>query len=320
MEPKVNYSVVGLFIVVLTASLVAVVIWLGKDEYRGTYDTFYTYVRESVTGLSIDGAVRYNGVDVGRVRDLGINPENPEEVRLTLAIARGTPIKVDTVAVLETQGLTGVVTVDLVGGTRDAPLLRAQPGQPHPVIKSKPSLYARFERSFSRLFADEGLPLLLGNINDLARDARVVVDEDNRRALKKVLDDLAKVTSTVAAHRAEIDRTLITAAQTMQSFAQLGKNLDERLPQMMEYANSSVESFQKMTGDIARVTALLESALMENRASIGQFAGQTLADTGALVVELRELTGALQRVAKELDEDPSMLVFGRARQPRGPGE
>jgi phospholipid/cholesterol/gamma-HCH transport system substrate-binding protein len=320
MEPKVNYSIVGLFIVVLGVTLLVVVLWLGKGDYRAAYDNYYTYMRESVAGLSIDSAVRYNGVDVGRVRELIINPDNPEEVRLTLAILHGTPVKVDTAAVLVTQGLTGLTTVDLTGGTRDAPLLVAQTGQPFPVIKSKPSLYFRLEASVSRLLSDDALPQLLADLDGLTRDARVVVDEQNRRALRKILGDLAKVTSTVAVHRAAIDRMLVTATQAMESFAHVGKKVEEQLPHMIDETKSTFHSLQKMTGDIARVGRLLEGALDDNRANIEQFTRQTLVDAGALVFELRELTATLQRVAKELDEEPSSLVFGRSRQPRGPGE
>jgi phospholipid/cholesterol/gamma-HCH transport system substrate-binding protein len=320
MEPKVNYSIVGLFIIVLGAALVAVVLWLGKDDYRAAYDTYYTYMRESVAGLSIDAAVRYNGVDIGSIRDISINADNPEEVRLTLAILRGTPIKADTVAVLVTQGLTGLTTVDLVGGTREAPLLITQPGEAHPVIKSKPSLYARLETSLSRLLSDEAVPLLLANLNGLTRAARVVVDEENRRALRKILADLAKVTTTIAAHRAHIDRTMVEVAQGTERFAQIAEELERRLPQIIDQTSSSMGSFQKMTADFGRVAAQLESTLTDNRAPVEQFTGQTLADTGALVFELRELTATLQRLAKDLNEEPSMLLFGRARQPRGPGE
>jgi phospholipid/cholesterol/gamma-HCH transport system substrate-binding protein len=320
MEPKVNYAIVGLFVVALGAALLGLVLWLGKGDYRAAYDSYYSYMRESVSGLSIDAAVRYNGVDIGRVRELVINPENPEEVRLTLAILRGTPVKVDTLAVLVTQGLTGLTTVDLTGGTRDAPLLVAQPGQQYPVIKSRPSLFYRLEASVSRFLSDDSLALLLANLDGLTRDARVVVDEDNRRALRKILSDLAKVTSTMAARSAEIDRTLVAATQAMESIAQVGSKVDQQLLPMIGETKSSFHSFNKMTEDVARAALLLEGALEGSRANIEQFTGQTLADSGALVFELRELTATLQRVAKELDEEPSILVFGRSRQPPGPGE
>src|SRR5574341_1438561 len=116
MEPKVNYTLVGLFVVLFTAGLVSVVLWLGKGEYRMAYDRYYAYMTESVSGLSVNSPVKYRGVEVGRVKEIILNPDNPEEVRLTLDIARGTPVKEDTLAALDIQGLTGLAIVNLAGG------------------------------------------------------------------------------------------------------------------------------------------------------------------------------------------------------------
>ena len=105
MEPKVNYILVGAFVVLLGATILGAIFWLGKTDYRGIYDRYYVYTRESVAGLSVDSTVKYRGVDVGRVKQVILNPENAEEVRVTLDIVVGTPVKTDTQAVLVTQGL-----------------------------------------------------------------------------------------------------------------------------------------------------------------------------------------------------------------------
>ena len=138
MEPKVNYAVVGAFVVLLGVTILGAILWLGKTDYRGIYDRYYVYTRESVAGLSVDSTVKYRGVDVGRVKEVILNPENTEEVRVTLDIVGGTPIKIDTKAVLVTQGLTGLVTLNLTGGSREAPPLTPVAGQAYPVITSVP--------------------------------------------------------------------------------------------------------------------------------------------------------------------------------------
>ncbi|MGZ8495592.1 MAG: MlaD family protein, partial [Candidatus Binatia bacterium] len=92
MEPKVNYTLVGLFIALLGAGLVAGVLWLSRTDYRGVYDRYYTYLDESVSGLSNDSSVKYRGVDVGRVKAIALNPDNPEQVRVAIDLVRGTPV------------------------------------------------------------------------------------------------------------------------------------------------------------------------------------------------------------------------------------
>ncbi len=320
MEPKVNYTLVGLFVFLLGAALVAGVLWLSRADYRGVYDRYYVYMTESVSGLSADASVKYRGVDVGRVKEIVLNPKNPEEVRLALDLVHGTPIKENTVAVLETQGLTGLTTVNLMGGTRDSPPLAVKPGEDYPVIKTRPSFFFRLDSAISRILTDESLPVLLRNLNSLASDARGLVDAQSRADLKRVLGNLASITQILAKHREELGAAIAKAGIVLDRFAALGETMDDQLPEIMNQAKLSIQSFQIMTRDIARTSASIQSALDDNRADLEQFAGQTLPETGMLVSELRQLTATLQRLAQELEREPSALIFGRAHPARGPGE
>jgi len=122
METKVNTALVGAFVLALGAALVAGVLWLAAGGGFQEKPTLYlALVGESVSGLNVNAPVKYRGVDVGRVRAIRLDPENPEQVRLLFAIDRGTPIKEDTEAVLKTQGLTGIAYVELDGGTLALP-------------------------------------------------------------------------------------------------------------------------------------------------------------------------------------------------------
>ena len=101
-----NYAIVGAFVVALGAVLITGVLWLASGgALQKKYDLYLAIEEESVSGLNLNAPVKYNGVEVGKVRVIKLDPANPEHVWLILAIERGTPIKVDTVAVLKTQGL-----------------------------------------------------------------------------------------------------------------------------------------------------------------------------------------------------------------------
>ncbi len=320
MEPKVNYVLVGAFVVLLGASILGVVMWLAKSDYRGAYERYYVYTEDSVSGLSVNSTVRYRGVEVGRVKDIVLNPDDPQEVRVTLDILSGTPVKTDTVATLVTQGLTGLVTMNLTGGSRDAPLLTAKPGQPYPVIPSEPSLYGRLDVAITRLLSDQGVTQLLTNLSALSQNATSVLGEDNRAAIKQMLKDLSDITHTVARRNEELDRGLVGATKAAEHLAKMSESLSRDLPSLVARINKSAAAVQVMTEELAGTSQAVGQVVRESRPEIQQFTRQTLSETGQLVVELRQLTNSLQQVARQLEQEPNALVFGRRAGPRGPGE
>ena len=320
MEPKVNYVVVGAFVVLLGATVLGVILWLGKTDYRGIYERYYVYTRESVAGLSVDSTVKYRGVDVGRVKEVVLNPENSEEVRVTLDIVGGTPVKSDTEALLMTQGLTGLVTLNLTGGSRDAFPLTASAGQAYPIIKSAPSLFGRLDRVLSQVLSEQGLSNLVANINGLAQNASSALDEENRKALRQILKDLSDVARTLAARSGQVDRGVQSAAQAAEQAARLTEHLGKQLPVLLDRVNKSATGLQQMSEEVSRTSRSVGEVIGASKPDIERFSRQTLADTGLLITELRQLTATLNRVAQQIDRQPNMLVLGRSTQPKGPGE
>lgn len=320
MEPKVNYVLVGVFVLVLGVVLLAVVVWLGKGDYTAAYERYHAFMRESVAGLSVNSPVKYRGVDVGSVADIRLNPDNPEEVRLTLDIVRGTPVKEDTVAVLHVQGLTGFAIVDLTGGTRESSPLTAKPGQDYPVIHTAPSLLARLDSAVSRVLDARALSSALASVDELARDARAVVDDENRAALRQILKDLSTLSKTLAERSQVVDQGVTQAARTAENLARLTTRMNEQMPGLLERVNRSAEALRVMTEELARTSKSVGAAVEEAKPNVERFSRETLAETGLLVTELRQLTETLNRVARDLERDPSALVLGRASRPKGPGE
>lgn len=311
MEPKVNYLVVGGFVVGLGVVLVGLVLWLGQGYDRTVYDQYYAYMEESVTGLNVNASVKYRGVEVGRVKEIVLNPENPEQVRLTLEIARGTPIKQDTVAILDVQGLTGLAIVDLTGGTREAPPLVAQPGQELPVIQTGPSLLVRFDRAVTRL---------LTNLNRITEDIDALVEEKNRAAMSQLLSDLTTVTHALAGRRGAIEKGLTNAASTLENLARVTRTMNAQVPVLLEHMNRSVATLEGMSQTVTDTSTALKKVIQTTEPRLERFSRDTLTEAGELVTELRELTATLQRVARQVEQEPSSLLFGRSSESRGPGE
>ena len=266
METKVNFAVVGAFVLLLGAALIGGVLWLSSEKsYRKSFDTYLVYMEESVSGLNPDAPVRYRGVQVGRVRHVALAPGNVEKVELALDIERGTPIKQDTVAVLRTQGLTGIAHVELEGGTRDSPPLRALAGENYPVIPAGPSLLVRME---------DAVTTLMDSLTRSTENMNALLDEGNRASLKQTLASLALVSRTLAARSEAIDAGVANAARTMENTARLSGEMSG----LVERIRRSAEAFDRMSNEGSRA----------------------MPETRQLIAELRELTGSLRRFSDQL--------------------
>jgi len=301
MEAKVNHTIVGAFVLVLGTALIAGVLWLSSGgAYRKAYDTYVAYMKESVSGLSLDAPVRYRGVEIGRVRKIDLATEDIEQVQLTMDIERGTPVRVDTIAVLRVQGLTGIAYVELSGGHRDSLPLAAMPGQPYPVIGTGPSLMVRL---------DATLTTLLRDLTRTSESLNAVMDEGNQRAFKRALADLAVLTHAVAARSGSIDTALANTAR-----------VTAEMPQLIERVQRSAEAFEKMSKEVAGAGTSATKTLEATRGDVRQFAAETLPEVRQLVSEVRELTNTLRQVANQVEQNPSVLLYGKPAGKRGPGE
>lgn len=308
MEARVNFAAVGAFVLVLGLALIVSVLWLGSGKfYRKAYDTYQIYMSESVSGLSVDAPVRYRGVQVGAVRRIVLAPGNVEQVQLTIELERGTPVKRDTVAVLRTQGLTGISHVELTGGSREAPPLAALPGEDYPVIRTDPSLMERL---------DAGVTALLTNLNRSAERFNALLDEGNRRAFTETLANLHAVSRTLAARSAEIDSGLASGSKAMENAARL----TAELPQLVQRVRGTADELERMAGDVSRASASVNSAVEGARAEGRKLAGDVVPEARTLLSELRELTASLRRFSDQVERNPSVLLYGRPASKPGPGE
>ncbi len=308
METKVNFAVVGAFVLVLGAGLIAGVLWFSSGGmYRRAYDVYQIYMSESVSGLNLDAPVKYRGVEVGRVRRLALAPGDVQLVQLTLDIERGTPVKQDTVAVLRVQGLTGIAYVELSGGGPDSPQLEAKPGQAYPVIRSGPSLMVRL---------DSAITALLTNVNRTSESMSALMDDENRRAFKQTLGELRVLAHTLAARSAAIDSSLLNAARAMDNTARLTADL----PRLVERVQTSADGFDRMTGEVARAGKEANATLAGARADLREATGDILPEARTLVSDLREVTGSLKRFSEQVEQNPGILLFGKPAPKPGPGE
>lgn len=293
---------------VLGAALIAGVLWLASGgAFQKKYDLYLAIMDESVSGLNMNAPVKYNGVEVGKVRGIQLDAANPDRVRLKFAIERGTPIKEDTVAVLKTQGLTGIAYVELAGGTRESPPLLATGEDDYPVIRTKPSLSARLENV---------LTTVLAKLDRTTSNIDAILSDENRLAFSSALADIAVVTRTFAARKDTIDAGITSAARTFDNSARVAAQLGP----VIDRVGRGADAVEKMGVETAAASQSASKTITAVGTDVQRITAETLPELDRLLGELNVLSASLRRLSAQTERSPNSLVFGRSPVPDGPGE
>ncbi len=292
MESKINYTIVGLFVVVLTAALLGFAYWLTKGFGQQEYDFYYVHLSESVAGLNMDAAVKYRGVDVGTVVSIGLNPKNPEEVELLLKINQEILIKTDTTAAINFYGITGLAYIELEGLDKDAPLLEKVQGV-IPVIPSRPSTFRRIDQSLSQLA--EKSAQTLDNINQLLGDKNL----KNFEALLFEAKELAK--------------GLHSQLNGIQVLVDNGVMMESKVIDAAQQVSAASASIKQIADSLEKNTAGLSEEMTRGMSESFSSLNQLLSDLGML-------TESLQTTIQNIKTSPGDLLFKRAQPRPGPGE
>jgi len=290
METKANYVAVGAFVLACVIGLVVTIMWLAGVQYSQEYAYYQAYFKGSVTGLGKGTVTRYNGIEVGRITDLQFDPSDPQRVIVTMQVQPNLNIREDSVASIDSQGLTGGSFVEITGGTAKSPLLVAMEGQRYPIIHTKQSSFAQLQQS---------APELVAKLNTAASRLNDVLNDDNRRAIAHVLANLDETTQVIARRSADLDATIAHANQAMANLDEASNSLKPTLQQV----DLTVHKYGKVADD---ADAFIN--------------GDGLAQVSDLIGELRRLVGGLTEFSDQLNRTPTKLLFGdrhKGYEPKG---
>ncbi|MCR9073376.1 MAG: MlaD family protein [Alphaproteobacteria bacterium] len=315
METKAAYVTVGAFAILLLAGGLFLAIWFGGVSIDQETRPFRIEFEGSVDGLSTGSPVRYRGVPVGTVSDIGIDPDNVELIRVDIDVDADVSIKTDMYAVLEAQGLTGIGFIQIEGGTVAAADLLPTKDQPIPRIPARSS-------ALSQVF--ETAPRIADQLIVLINRLQSFLSEENERTVQAILSDLAVVSSTVAGRANEIDATIVGASASVDELHRaavaLRPLLEEASATLATIRGTSVgldSEITKLAGsmgrasdNIAATAAQLEGMLAEARPGMKDFSNTGLYELTQFLVEARVLVSNIDRVLRQIDRDPSQFLFG----------
>lgn len=235
METNVNYTAVGAFVIFLLTLIILAVIWISAGFSLNSYKIYKVYMDEPVSGVSLDSPVEFNGVDVGRVKKIKLNRDNPQYILLMLKLKSNTPVTRGTVARLSLRGITGQTFIGLIDkGTDKRPLLPAT-GEKYATIKTIPSIFVRVETALIKI--SESFEKMSGALTAL-------LDKENQQLFKKILHNSAIASEQLTPLLRQAER----------SFRVLETKTLPNASSALTNASTAFTSFGTMSRDLSHVS------------------------------------------------------------------
>lgn len=273
METKANYVTIGAFTLAVIVSVFGFVFWFQQHAGGSARASYRVVFQGSVAGLLPGAAVAFNGIKVGEVSSLGLDPSDPRKVIAVMAVDASTPIRADTKIGLTFQGLTGLAEVSLKGGAADAVPLVAQ-GDALPTLVADADATA--------------------DVTQQARDVLSRIDglvAANETVLRSSLKNIETVTSTLADNSKRLDKVMAGLQNLIGGTDGNGQ------------IGQAADSIHKLADDLDKNTNQIATGL-------NQFSNTGLKEFEALAIDGRKTLAELNKAIKNINEHPSQLLFG----------
>jgi len=309
METRAHYVAVGAFVLAVIVLGFVAVLSLGRVEFTQDLKRYYVFFKGSVTGLSKGSLVQYNGITVGRVIDVRVDPDDLEKIQVTVEIDQNlVPIKTDARAFVDTNLLSGVATIQIRGGTRDAKDLDPEPGHRYPVIAAGSSVFQR---------VTEAGPQLLDRLMVVADSLNAVLSEQNRQAVTDSLQNMRTITGAFVAPSQEVGELVANANATVLEMKSLMSHIDQSYASkggLRDQASQALNDFDRLAKNLVDTNHQLQQVLQENRGGLHEFTQATLTQVSNLVSDMQHFIAGLSRFVSSVERDPARLLFGERRE------
>jgi len=300
MERNANYALVGAASLLLFVAMIVFAFWLARLSFNRSYDDYDVLFVGPVRGLTEGGEVHFNGIKVGDVSRIALDSRDPNRVIARIRVTSDVPIREDSFATLEPQGITGVNYIQITAGTPAKRLLKetVEPGEV-PVIRTQRS-------TLSDLLAGGGT-VLTRTIEALDRINRVLSDE-NVLVFSRTLNNLEEITAEMERQKeiiAEARQTLVTLQAAAKDYAELARSAKSFVDNDAKAAAAQIDEAARKV-DVA--AADLSNLLAKLDGPVTDFANTGLPQLTGAISTLEEAVGALEGLVGEVQSNPQGLV------------
>jgi len=304
MENRSHAFMTGIFTLTLLVAAVLFGIWFNRD--RVEYAPYLLATSLSVPGLNPQAAVRYRGLEVGKVDTIDFDPNHAGQILVHLSIDPATPITKTTFATLGYQGVTGIAYIQLDDESVGSPRLATNADNPSR-IPLRPGLFDQLEKRGQAI---------LTQAEDVTKKLNDLLSPENQKTMLSAFSDVS------------------AAAQEFRALPQrLGPTID-KLPALVNKAEGTFKSVDLLAQDVTRLSQSLQGpdgaitrisgAVDRTATSVESVATSAELDTlpsiTALTDETRSSMRAVRRTMNTLNDRPQSILFGAPTPTPGPGE
>lgn len=295
METKANYVVIGLFALAVVVGAFGFVYWFQNVGGTGERSIYRIVFDGSVSGLRTGGSVLFNGIRVGEVTGLALNPQKPQQVVATISVDKAVPLHADTEIGMEFQGLTGIASLSLKGGDPSSPVLVGSKDNP-PVLIAPPGATA--------------------DVTQTARDVMRRLDDflaENQKVVHGAVENIDKFAGTLAKNSEHIDNTLASIDQFAGTLARNSERIDkiaEGLQTLAAGADGKGGEIGEAARSIRQLADNLDKRTADITASITRLTANGSRQIDALSSNAQRTLSTINRAVENIDRNPSRLIFG----------
>lgn len=243
MDHKVNFFIVGIFVLGLNIFMALFLFWMGKYGFdEENFDRYTIEIKgQSVSGLNTEAPVKYRGVSVGSVENIKISKDNSEVIEVGIAVKEGTPIKEDSIAVLTAMGITGLSYIELKGGSNASPKLKVGS-----VINAAPSLFDKL---------GNGATTVTEKLSESLERFNAVLNDKNIEAINRVLTNMESTTKSVSKLLSE--KNTKTIEELLKNADSISREVDEHT---LENVNSLINELRMLSAQGSMLVEQLQNS------------------------------------------------------------
>ena len=301
MVRHVSSRALGLFVTIGIILGVVAIIWVGASKYFEKGDRYVTFFNESVQGLQQDSAVKYRGVDVGRVEGIRVAPDN-RLIEVVMKIRLREEVEKNNVASLRAVGITGIVFIELDRRDPEEPDLspRIDFASEYPIIPSRPSQLRQIFSGIDEIVEKIKQIDLEGLSKIITHSAKAAEDLLAGPRTQKVLANLESISVNLDQTMARVEK--ITAEGNLEGI------VGETRAALVE-----ARSLIAVTRDELKALRLAETAEKTNRLvdSLSRTSRTTARDLQVMSDNMKRSSETLERLVERLESNPSDLLFSK---------